>query len=188
MKMDKTLNLVVPVERADGILIYVHSAPISRQAFDQNFLIVAKAFTAIYAEGLNSIAGPRVAAKLIKKIAEDMGQVAEVESGLFAEMRRLMNVVAPTATGWQTLPLTVALDQKLIDSTDIEEVENAVAFFMLVSAMHNKNNASQINRGATKLWDAQLTSLNSTEFSSSLSTSTKAAVTGPKAPLSSIPS
>lgn len=185
MKLDRSLNMVVPVERSDGTMAYIHATPISRDVFNQFFLVIAKTFTAIYAEGLGPIAGPRVAGKLLKKVAADMGQADQVENGLMAEVRRLINVIAP---GSPTLPIAIALAQGVIDQDDVEEAENAIVFFMLVSAMHKKRDVPAILEGAVALWGAQTTSSTCTEYASSLPTLTPAAATGPKAPRSSIPS
>ncbi len=177
MQIDRNLNLVVPRERLDGVDIYVHATPISRAAFDQNFLLIAKTFTAIYSEGLGFLAGPRVAAKMLKKLAED----EKLDAGpLLAEMRRLANVVAPGPTGWAALPLDVAISQKTIDESDVEEVENVLTFFMLVSAMHRKPEAKVVLTQASRLWAAELTSLSTTAFIGSLPTPTASDGTGPK--------
>ena len=72
MKIDKKLNLVIPIETDDGTL-YVHSMPIRREIFDTYFLVLSKTFAAIHGEGLGEIAGPRVAALILKKIAMDTG-------------------------------------------------------------------------------------------------------------------
>lgn len=190
MKIDKHLNLVVPVERLDGTTIYVHSTPISRAVFDQFFLVIAKTFTSIYTHGLGPIGGPRVAAKFLVKVAEEMGpgQAELVRTGLIAEMRRLSNVIAPSDRGWVSIPLEDAIKRNLMDEDDADEVENAIAFFILASAMHKKKDAGQILAEAVKLWSAQTTSSNSTQFAASLPTSMPLASSGKEAPQSLIPS
>jgi hypothetical protein len=62
--IDKKLNLVVPV--AGG---WVHAVPISYAIFEKYFLPISKAFAQVYSEGLGTLAGPRVAHLLLKKIA-----------------------------------------------------------------------------------------------------------------------
>lgn len=183
MNFDKSLNLVIPVERDDGTTVYVHSTPLSRETFDKFFLVIAKTFSAIYTQGLGPIAGPRVAAKMLKSVAADMGdkQAALVESELMSEMRRLSNVIAPSDRGWAPVPLHEAIARGLMDANDADEVENAVAFFMLASAMHKKKDAQAVLTEASKLWSAQITSSNSTAFAASLPTSTPAGSTGARA-------
>jgi hypothetical protein len=191
MKIDRKLNLVVPVERAPGETVYVHSMPLGREVFERYFLVISKAFAAIYNEGLGFVAGPRVAAMLVRRVAEDM-KVWEgpegVQAGLVAEWRRLSNVLAPTAKGWDTIPLDQAIAQAFLDEDDASEVENAIAFFCLASAMHKRMELRAVLDGASKLWGAHVTSLNSTEYPASLPTSTAAENTGAKAIASPIPS
>lgn len=182
MKIDKNLYLVVPVERADEVVVYIHAAPISRECFDQNYMLIGKAFNAIYDEGLGATSGPRLAMKLLRTVARDMNQLAAVEKGLFVDMRQRMNVVAPGDNGWTHMPIDVALKQHAIDEDDLEEAENAIAFFTVVWSMHKKRAARGVMTGAAILWDAQLSSLNAMAFSTSLSTSTKLASTGAKEP------
>lgn len=188
MNLDKRLNLVVPIERDDGVTVYMHSTPLSRAVFDQYFYVIAKTFTEIYTGGFMHNTGPRIAAKLLKKVAADVGSeaVTQVETGLFPEIRRLTNVVAPGAAGWQSLPLNVALQQNLVSADDAEEAENAICFFMLASAMHTKKEARWTVTEAAKLWAGQTTLLNSTEFVASLPMSTPAAAIGVKETPSSI--
>lgn len=188
MNLDRTLNLVIPVERSDGTIVHVHATPVSREVFDRFFLVIAKTFSAMYAEGLGIVAGPRVAAKLLKKIALDLGESDAVANGLIAEMIRLSNVIAPTDTGWAPIPLHEAVSRDVIDADDQDEVENALAFFMLASVMHKKKDARMILPEAAKLWSAQITSSSCTAFIASLSTSTPTVTTGEKAEPSRIPS
>lgn len=185
MNIERNLNLVVPVERADGVTVYVHAAPLSSEAFDQYFDVIAKTFTVLFSGGYGVVSGPRIAAKMLRKVAESEGQP---DSGLFAEMRRLTSVVAPGSAGWTALPVQIALDQKMIASEDVEEAENAIAFFIVSSAMHKRKISAAIMDKAVELWSAQITSSNSTVFAASLSTSTQDVATGPKAVPSSIPS
>ena len=63
MHINRKLNLVIPIERADGSQIFTHSTPISAEVFDKYFLVIAKTFSAIYSEGLGPLGGPRVAAR-----------------------------------------------------------------------------------------------------------------------------
>ncbi len=174
MKIDRKLNLVVPVDRHSGKL-YVHSTPISSETFETYALVLAKTFSSIYSEGLGSIAGPRVAAIQLKRIALSIDEwegPEGVENGLLQEIIRLSNVVVPDEKGWQTLPLHDALSKDLIEGDDFSEVMNALVFFTLVSSMHRRNQIATILKGIGPLWDTQTTSLSSTEFAASLTTST----------------
>lgn len=189
MKLDPKLNIVVPVE-TEGGTVYVHSMPIRREVFERFFEVIAKAFSDIYSGGTSYalIAGTRVAALTIRKIAAERGEAEDVEKGLFAEIRRLTNVLTPGERGWETLPFDEATQRKVIDGDDVREVENALAFFMLESVMHGRVQSRVIIDEAAKLWGAQTTSLNCTEFCTSLPTSIATVNTGETARLSSIPS
>ena len=72
MRIDRRLNLVIPIDGAAG-RFYLHSMPVSRVVFEQYFLVLAKTFSAIYGEGLSALSGPRVAAMMLKRIAQRDG-------------------------------------------------------------------------------------------------------------------
>lgn len=191
VKLDKRLNFVVPVLDAnDNPIAYVHSAPIDRTVFETYFLVVSKTFSAIYGEGLGSVGGPRVAALILKRVAQDMNMwdgPEGVQSGLVNEIRRLTNVIMPGEDGWQTIPFEDAIRQNRIDADDAAEVENAITFFIVSSAMHRRNVLMTILDGAAKLWGALTTLSNCTEFAASLPTSKEAANFGVTAQTSQVP-
>ena len=196
MQVDRKLNLVVPIERNNGTTIYVHSMPISREVFERYHLEIAKTFSAIYQEGLGFVAGPRVAAMLLRRVSEDLkswddnpeAKIVGVANGLMAEVRRLSCVLVPGANGWEMVPLQEALDRKAIDEDDAAEVENALVYFTVASSMHKRTELKGVLAGASKLWGGHVTSLNCSEYSASLPTSTAAGNTGEKAKPSSPPS
>lgn len=190
MKIDRRLNLVIPIDRADGT-IYVHSAPISRPVFEQYFKVIAQTFSAIYTQGLGFTSGPRVAAWLLRDQATKAGVwdgEAGVERGLMNEIRRLSNVVVPSARGWTTIPFQDAVDGGSINDDDRSEVENAIVFFIVASSMHTRKELPAVLEGSTALWGAQTTSLNCTEYANSLPTPTATENTGGTVKASSIPS
>ena len=199
LSLNQKLNLVIPIygppvvatdsvsgkeTTTDVISAYVHSAPISREVFDKFYLVIAKTFSAIYGEGLGYMAGPRVAAKLLRTVAEATGQLEEVQQGLIGEIRRLSNFIVP---GQSSIPLEDAARTKKISDEDLEEVDNAITFFTVASSMHRREELRMVMLGASRLWGARTTSSNCTEFAASLSTSTAAESTGEKATPSSIP-
>lgn len=189
MRIDKKLNLVIPVDTDDGT-VFVHSTPMSREMFEEYFLIISSTFAEIYKRKLDIVAGPRVAMMMLKKVAQEMG-MSEGPGGaedLVAEIRRLTNVAIPSETkGWETYPLQDVIDRKLLTPDDISEVEGAVCFFILASAMHLRREIPAILDGMTSLWDAQTTSLGFTEYVASLRTSIvpKTTETTPSSPPSS---
>ena len=178
MKIDRQLNVVIPITRDDESTIYAHVTPVSREVFDANFIVMSKAFAAIYAEGLNHIAGPMVAMRVIKHVAKDLKMEQEVATGLLAEIRRLTNILAPPA--FAPIPLDVALQQEIISLEDADEVENAAAFFTLSSAMHRRQDRKSFMERAASLWGAQVTSSTIMESSASWLKSTQDAATKAK--------
>lgn len=180
----------MPVDAEAG-RIYVHSMPISREVFESYYLVISKTFSAIYSHGLHAAAGPRVASMLLKSIAIESGVwegSAGVENGLMNEIRRLTNVVMPGESGWVTMPFDTVLKRDILDADDISEIENALVFFTVASAMHKKADRASILAGAGKMWDWQIESSNCTEYAKSLPTSSEIENTGETVPLSSIPS
>jgi len=180
MKIDPKLNLVIPVDRPDGTL-YVHSMPISREVFERYFLVIGKAFAAIYGEGLGMVAGPPLAGLLLKQKAKDLGVwegEGGVERGLFAEMRRLSNVIANGPNGWAVIPFQEALDNGTFSEDEVSEVESAIAFFTVASSMHKRSELPAVMSAISGLWGARAESSSCTEFAALLRTSTATGSSG----------
>jgi hypothetical protein len=192
MRIDNKLNLVIPVDTDNGTL-YVHATPISRETFEQYALLIGQTFATIYRQRLELVAGPRLAMILLRKCAKDLGvmegpdrQHLEPAQYLIAEIRRLTNVMVPSEKGFQIYPLQDAIDHEILTPDDISEVEGAVVFFMLSSAMHLRKDLPAILAGMTSLWDAQTTLLGCTEYVASLPKSIE--VPDLTTPTSSVPS
>lgn len=177
MRIDEQLFFVIPIDGADGQTRYVHAEPIGRLVFDANFLLLSKAFAAIHTEGLGAVAGPRVAALLLRQIGRQVGDPNPADS-LLAEIRRLANVVAPTAAGWETLPFEDAVARKVIDNEDAEEVLNSLAFFTVAWHGYPRRTRREMVDGASQLWGAQLSSQKCMDLIASLKTSTDVGNTG----------
>lgn len=188
MKIDKKLNLLVEVETNEGT-IFVHSTPLSREVFERYFLIIGKTFASLISEGLSFVSGPRVAAMMLRKIAQDAGAWDGrdgINNGLMAEIRRLSNVVIPGTSGWKTMPFQDAIDKKAMDDEDVAEVEGLITFFICASAMSRRNEIGPVLE-RMRLWGALTTSLNSTEYAASLPTSTTAETSETPMITSSVP-
>lgn len=183
MKLDKRLNLVLPISR-EGVDTYVHSMPIGREVFERYFKVLSRTFSEVIRD---PISGPRVAYLTLKDIATNLGQWDDVERGLMNEIRRLSNVVAPADKGWATFQFQDAIDQSYFDEDDLREVENALVFFTVALWMTPKKERAAIIDGFASLWSAQLVSSSCTEFAASLPTSTATASIGEKAIPSFIP-
>lgn len=181
MKIDRKLNLVIPLERDDGSVIYAHSSPISREVFEAHFLVIAKTFNTIIAEGLSRISGPRISALTLKMIAEKMGiweGQSGVKNGLINEMHRLTAIFAPGANGWETIPFPEAVKTGVIDEDEASEVENALVFFSCAYRMWRKQVWPEMLIPCLELWGGQITSSNATEYRTSLPTLTQVENTG----------
>jgi hypothetical protein len=175
-KIDRHLNLVLPVETAVGD-IWVHSTPVSRAVFERYFLVLGRAFAMTFQVGGGLFSGPRIAALSLREAAKGVG-VWEgqdgVERGLMPEIHRLTNVVVPAPQGgWQVMTLSDAQAGKVIDEDDFAEVEGAIVFFTLASLMQPKEALAATTVGMQSLWGAQTSSLNCTAFAASLPISTE---------------
>lgn len=182
MKIDKRLNLVLKVERDDGKFLHVHSVPIPHAVFITYDIFLAQTWTGIMTGGIGSASGPKVAASMLKRIAISDGDwegPSGVEAGLIGEIRRLTNVMVPSAAGgWETVPLDIAIARNEIDEEDLHDVMNAVVFFTLVSHVPAKKDRKGFLDGMGRLWGGLITPLNSTEYAASLPMLTPAENTG----------
>ena len=175
--LNRKLNLVLSVDTDKGT-VYVHSVPISREVFEDNFLVISRAFTAVYTNGLGPVTGPRVAALLLKQEAKTLGVWERTQQSLMAEIHRLTNVMAPGDSGWETMPFDVAKKREVLDDATAAEVENCIVYFTCASSIHLKAELTVAMEGLSTLWGARTTSLNATEYMSSLRTSTQEETTG----------
>ncbi len=185
MRIDRRLNIVLPVEHSDLGAIFVHSAPISRDVFERHFLLLSKAMASMFNEGLGVVTGPGVAALMLRKLAEaaDAWDGPQgVKNTLMTEIVRLSNVVMPDPQGggWTTMPLFEALRRGLLDEQDAQEAEDTIVFFICVSSVLRVKQVAPMLEAAGRLWNFTTTSLNSTEYSASLPISTPGASSGEK--------
>jgi hypothetical protein len=181
VKLNRKLNLVLDVDVDEG-KVYVHSVPIGRDVFEDNFLPISRAFTAVYTNGLGPVTGPRVAALLLKQEAQTLGVWEKTQQSLMAEIYRLTNVVAPGPSGWETMPFDVARKRGILDDSQASEVENCIVYFTCASSIHLKAELMVAMEGLSTLWGAQTTLSNVTEYIRSLPTSTQEEITGENLP------
>jgi hypothetical protein len=196
LKLDKKLNLVIPIERGDPVIkddgsvtpnvaAYVFSIPISQPAFEINYNLIARTFTKITTGGFGTVAGPRTAAMLMRATAKEMGDEAAA-TNLQTEINRLSMFAFMGKGGWEKLPLAEALTKKLLDEDESSEVENALAFFIVASSMYRKSENRALMLGLASLWGALPTASTFTDFLASLTTSIETAPSIKKA-VSSVP-
>ena len=175
--LNRKLNLVLSVDTEKGP-VHVHSSPIGREVFEDNFLVISRAFTAVYTNGLGPVTGPRVAALLLRDEAKKMGVWERTQQSLMNEIYRLTNVIAPTDNGWDSFPFMVAKQRGILDPDEAAEVENCIVYFTCASSIHLRAELAVATEGLSTLWNAQTTSSNVTEYMRSLPTSTLTETTG----------
>jgi hypothetical protein len=176
MKMDEKLNLIIPVERDEGSF-WVYTLPLSREVYEQHFLVMAKAFAQMNAAGVSMLQGPKIAGLMLKKVAIEM-EVWEgaggVQQGLVSEFVRLSTVVMPSDAGYQQLPLAKVFADKMLSEDETVEVMGALCFFMLASRGYPRKSLKAIFEDVEDLWGTRISSSTITELIASLPTSTSA--------------
>jgi hypothetical protein len=192
MTLNKKLNLVMPVDTEAG-KIWVHSVPISMEVFESNYMLLTKTLAYLYLNGIGPAFSPRIARRALKDVAKEMNDEEDISTSLMNEIYRITNFLMPKDGQWQTVSFYEARNKKLIDEQILSEVENAVVYFIVASAVHLKSELQMAFQGLKTNWNVELTSLSVTDYGNSLTTSTTAARTGEKPPvvvqkLSSIPS
>jgi hypothetical protein len=189
MRIDERLNLIIPIPR-DGGTVYIHSMPLSREAFESQWLMLSKTFAVLMAEGLSVVAGPRIAFMALKDIstkADRWDGPQGVRNTVINEIIRLSNLVSPEGDGWKTTPLQSAIEHKMFSDDELSEVLGTICFFTLNTAIHRKDTLRVVLTNMNDLWGT-LTSLSPlTEFVASLPKLTKPENIGTTAPIASVP-
>lgn len=175
VKINKALNLVIPVRKDDEVY-YVYSAPIRREAFEKYFLVLTKAYTELAGNGLLS-QGARISTLMLKQVADDLGK-SHHATEILQEIRRLSNVIACAPSGWESIPLNVAVERELIDPDDVFEIEGHQVFFTLISLVPTKNQAEEMLSHLPDMLGWLLTSSTPMEYIAGLPTLTETANTG----------
>ena len=181
MKIDKNMNLVIPVTRSDGVDIFVHSTPISALIFEKYYRPLAEAFNYLHTHQLWMATGPRIAFLTLKDKSEQLGLwdgQDGVERGLMAEIHRLTNVMVTGDKGWETIPFDEAVKRNMVEKEDVSEVDNRIIFFTLGYSLHNRKDRWDMLDVPLTLWGAQIVSLNCTAYLNSLKTSTEGGNSG----------
>jgi hypothetical protein len=191
--INKKLNLVIPIDTDKG-RIWIHSTPISKEVFESNYLLLTKTLADLYSNGIGPSFAPRIALLSLKDTAKEMDESNDISNNLIQEIYRITNVLMPDPSGrWQTIPFVEVISKKIIDEQQLSEVENAIIYFIVASAVHLRSELQMAYLGLKNNWQAQTTLLNVTEYGNSLATSTVAVNTGEKTPAlvpnqSSVPS
>lgn len=189
MKIDRKLNIVIPVETESKGLIYVHSTPISRDVFEQFYLELGKVFSQCF-DAINqahlALTAPQLAYPALKTMTIKAGNWEEVKKGLINEIVRLTNVLVTGEKGWESIPLDLAIKREILDEDEESEVLSALTFFTAICRVAPKDLRMSFLEMAGSLRSWELTSLDSTEYLNGLTIPVKAVTTGKKAKESSI--
>jgi hypothetical protein len=180
VSINKKLNLVIPLDTGT-VKIWIHSMPISREVFESNYMLLTKTLANLYANGVGSTFATRIAALSLKDVAKEMSDEGQdISVNFIQEINRLTNVLMPGNNGWQTIPFVEVKNKKLIDEQLLSEVENAIVYFTVASAIHLRSELSMVYQSLKSVWNAQTSLLNVTEFANSLQTSKTSENTGEK--------
>lgn len=191
MKIDRELNLVIPVETDSGT-IHAHSAPLLEETFDYYFMTITRAYTAMIDQGGEWFArmGPLNATRMLKRVAEadnNWTGPQGVENGLLAVIRQRTNILVCEDRQWVLVPLDEAVSRGFLNKREAKEVESAAVFFTVTSASERPAEAEQTLTFVFGLFGGEITSSTATDYRSSLPISTPDAATGETEKPSSIP-
>ena len=194
MRLDKKLNLVIPLER-EGEKAYIHSMPISFDTFELFSVVLTKTFSRLMSEGLNFVGGPGVAAVILEETAErtyrrqnpETGDRETwldgpdgVKNGLFGEMTRLSNYIFYENGSWNQIPFEAAINRNLLEREEIFEVKNQLTFFTVCSHAPPRGDRRGLIEGGASLFGSLTTLSSCTEYLASLSTSTEKEISAPR--------
>lgn len=184
MQINDALNLVVPI-RTEGVTISAFHTPISREVFEANYRLIAAVRSDLDAGGVyyQMGAGPRIAAMAMRdrarRDAEARGDVgpdgkptARDAESLFAEIKRLTLILAPSDGGWQPLPVDAAIQHGTIDADEWDETLAQIVFFTCYFALARKAERATQSGAIASLLNASTTSSALSEYVSSLPQST----------------
>ena len=200
MQITDDLRLVLPLRRdakGEPVVLGYHT-PISRETYEASYRILAATKAALFAKGTAFAAdvGPQIAALRLRdearQDARDQGDIDNEGKGrdtvavaLLADLRRLTMVMCATPTGWEPIPVDIAISRGVMDLDDWRDAEGGLVFFTCSYAMATKTTRRGISEAVAGVMGASITSLPLTEFVASLTTQTMDAPMTPAA--SSVP-
>lgn len=178
MKIDRSLNLVLTLEREGSPSIHIHSMPLSRSTFEANYKLIGGTYAEMFARGPIYLlrVGPKVATLTLREVGAKEAEAYGLRGdggvvALLAEIRRLSNVLAPSPSGWEMLPVDVALQRGVMEQDEWTEAESAIVFFMLVSAAMTRNVLATVLEKMAPIFDARSESRSATDLLAFLQTS-----------------
>lgn len=194
-KIDSQLRFVLPVcTSGDDVTVWAYHIPIAVSVFEANYRILAATKAAIFGNGPRyafevggSIAGLRLRDEA-RKDALERGDVdkddqpSETAVNAFSqEIQRLTTVCVATESGFDNVPVTVALQRNLIDAEDWKEAESNIIFFTCVYYLTRKAEREKAVSFAALVSRGSITSLGLTEWIDSYRKSITAAGSAPVA-------
>lgn len=189
LSINRRLNIVLQVERADKSVAHVHSVPIASEIFESHATFLMKTMSSMYSDDFSPAVCSRMAyIRMRELIAADPQRWGNIENTLLAEIWRLTNVIVPTPQGYQTIPFDELKNGNTphLDADDVRDVKNYICFFTVASWAHARQEREQLYEMLTK-YGAQITSLDATAYLRSLPTSSQDVNTGAMVTASSIP-
>lgn len=142
MKINEKLNLVIPMEDSAGQTYYLHSTPLSREAFDANYLLLSQAFSLMVEQGIQVTAGPRVANLVLRDLAERQDRMPAYDA-VIAEIKRITTVIKPSASGWEPLPLSSALARGVVTEDELSDAVSLIVFYIDLCSLVGKTPGRQ---------------------------------------------
>jgi hypothetical protein len=175
--INKKLNLVLPVEDEK---IWFYSTPISKEVFEANYLLLVKTLSNLYFNGIGPGMAPRIAGYTLRDMAKEMNDKIDISQSFVNEIYRLTFVfmIDPATNKWKTFPYLEVKNKKMVDEDVLTEVENALIYFTVASAIHLKSELPIIMSGLSQIWGAQTTSLDPMAYCNSLTMPTQEEITG----------
>jgi hypothetical protein len=151
MNVTSDLKLTFPIRWNDAgePTLYAYHIPISRLVFEQNYRLIGGTLAMLQSKsvGANVVDVATLALKDIgRRDAREWGlpEGLSIEDGgmavpLLAELKRLTWIIAPTATGYESIPATLAIARNVVSAEDWEEAEAGLVFFTCGYATKRRN-------------------------------------------------
>lgn len=181
MRIEKSLCLVLPIERDDGVVLFAHSTPIEEATFIAYHRPLMMTYAQLDADGLIRSGGIRNADLILQEVSERIGIWKDdpqtknigVERGLLGEIRRLTNVFAPTGTKWEAVPLDECVNRDILSAREAREVAAAAVFFTASSRAFPRQNLKEFLQICSGRIGAHVSYSSVSAFASSLPTLTE---------------
>lgn len=192
MKIDRNLNIVMPIQTEKNGIVYIHSTSVDRSVFEQFYLELGKVFSECF-DSINqahlALSAPQLAYPALKSIAKKAGNwdgSGGVKMGLVNEIIRLTNIAFAGENGWETLPFDLAVKNQLLNEDEEAEALSSLIFFTAISKVAPRSLKSSFLEMAGAFRNWEIISLDITAYMNGLPTLTKKEFTGKKTKASSV--